>query len=573
MANRVILAGLVVVVLAALYGLVGVLKPITISAATPAGQSTKLGVTSDLVGCPAPGSAGVTGGPIAIANLPARAGVGQTIMTRLDAGTAGTVIGTTPRPGQVTVVPIKLSPPVPKKLDVTTKMADGAVPTGPARGGLIISATGANAQGLDVEQLGPGGQPTARCEQPGSDFWFVGPGSPKYHIEIYLMNIDDQPADAAVSVQTDSGQTLGAQDSGIVVPPHSMVVQTMDKMVRAAKAFAFHVTTSTGRVVAALRETNSLSKEGTWLPPTETPATTQVLTGLSAGPGTRELYVTVPGNVAAQVKVTVVTQRGSYQPTGGSEPVLGHQTTGLSIPSLINLTGSIEVTANVPIAAVLEMPGGPSGAPGSFITGGGQIVGQGVVAANTSGKVGTCDLVLSAPGAAANVSVALAAPGEALTGLNGQIVNIKAKAAVQVKLVLPKHARQVPLIAIVVTPLSGSGPVYGGRVAVIRGSIQTVIPVITSPSSIRLGQVSESLLTVLGNLSAAAKIQHRPKAQPRPKASPRVVARAGGEGRAGAMPEASHGRSRSSDVSRGASPDRPEPAQAVAGPRSSAEAR
>ena len=356
-----------------------------------------------------------------------------------------------------------------------------------------------------MEQLGPGGQPTARCERPGSDFWFVGPGSPKYHIEIYLMNIDDQSADAAVSVQTDSGQTLGAQDSGIVVPPHSMVVQTMDKMVHSAKAIAFHVTTSTGRVVAATRVTNSLSREGTWLPPAQTPATTQVLSGLPASPGNRELYVTVPGGTAAQVKVTVVSQRGTYQPTGGGEPLLGHQTTGLSIPSLAGLTGSIEVSANVPITAVLEMPGGPSGAPGSFIVGGGPIVGQGVVAANTSGKVGTCDLVLSAPGDAASVSVALAAPGEALTGLNGQIVNIKAKSAVQVKLTLPKHARKVPLIAVVVTPLSGSGPVYGGRVAIIRGSIQTVIPVITSPSSIKLGQVNESLLTVLGNLSAAAK--------------------------------------------------------------------
>ena len=503
LANRIILAGLVLVVLAALYGLVGVLKPITLSAVAPVGQSAKLGVVSDQVGCPAPGSAGVTGGPIAISNLPSQAGVGHTVMTRLDVGTAGTVINTTPRPGQLTVVPIKPSPPVPKKLDVTTKMAGGAVPTGPARGGLIISTTGANAQGLDVEQLGPGGQPTARCEQPGSDFWFVGPGSPKYHIELYLMNVDDESADAAVSVQTDSGPTLGAQDSGIVVPPHSMVVQTLDKTVHAAKAIAFHVTTSTGRVVAALRVTNSTSREGTWMAPTETPSTTQVLTGLPASPGSRELYLTVPGGAAAQVKVTVVTQRGTYQPTGGSENLLGHQTTGLSIPSVGNLTGSIEVKANVPVAAVLEMSGGPSGAPGSFIVGGGPIVGQGVVAANTSGKVGTCDLVLSAPGAAASVSVALAAPGEALTGLNGQIVNIKAKSAVQVKLTLPKHAAKVPLIAIVVTPLSGSGPVYGGRVAVIRDSIQTVIPVISSPSSIKLGPVRESLLNVLGNLSVA----------------------------------------------------------------------
>ncbi len=503
MANRIILAGLVVVVLAAIYGLVGVLKPITVSSAAPAAQNTRLSVTSDVVGCPAPGSAGFTGGPIAIANLPASAGVGQTVMTRLTPGTTGTVIGTTPRTGQMTVVPIKPSPPVPKKLTVTSTMAGGEVPTGVARGGLTISTTGANAQGLDVEQLGPGGQPTARCERAGSDFWFVAPGSPKYHLELYLMNADDEAADAAVSVQTESGSTLGAQDSGIVVPPHSMVVQTMDKMVRSAKAIAFNVTTSTGRVVAALRETNSANREGTWVPPAETPSTTQVLTGLPASPGSRMLYVTDASSTAASVKVTVVTQRGTYQPTGGSESLLGHQTTGLSIPSVANLTGSIVVTSKVPITATLEMPGGPNGAPGSFIVGGEPIGGQGVVAANTSGKIGTSYLVLSAPGAAANVSVALAAPGQALTGLTGQTVKIKAKSATQVRLTLPKSARKDPLIAVVVTPLSGSGPVYGGRLAIIRGSIQTVEPVTSSPSSIELGRVSESLLTVLGNLGPA----------------------------------------------------------------------
>ena len=70
-------------------------------------------------------------------------------------------------------------------------MAGGAVPTSLANGGLIVSATGSDAQGFDVEQLGPGGQPTARCEAPGSDFWFVGPETTKLHTELYLINADD----------------------------------------------------------------------------------------------------------------------------------------------------------------------------------------------------------------------------------------------------------------------------------------------------------------------------------------------------------------------------------------------
>jgi len=500
LANRIILALLVLVVVAALYGLVKIIKPVALTSAASGGSAGRLTVTAALLGCPAPGSAGSTGGGIAIANVPAAVGTGKFTITRLNPASAGTAIGTVPRPGQLTVEQVKSAPRVPKKLAVTAKMAGGQVPTGTARGGLIVSATGANAQGLDVEQLGPGGQPTARCQPAGSDFWFVGPGESKLHDYLYLMNTDSQQADAAVSVQTDSGPLLGAQDSGIVVPPHSMIVQSLDKLVHAAKAVALHVTTSTGRVVAAVRATTSTSKEGMWLPRAAPPSTKQVLTGLPATPGQRQLFITVPGNTAAQVKVTAISQKGSYQPTGGSvPPILPHQTTGVTIPSLTGAIGSIVITSNVPVTGSLEVSGGPTGAPGAFIIGGDPIVGQAVVAASTAGRVGTTELVLSAPGSAASVSIGKAIPGVALTGLNGQIVHIPAKSAVQVRLTMHKGAEKAALIAIVVTPLSGSGPVYAGRVSSIRGSVQTVQSVVSSPARIDLGQVQESLLAVLGS--------------------------------------------------------------------------
>lgn len=489
---------LVLVVIAALYGLVKIIRPVALTSAAPGGSAGRLTVTDALLGCPAPGSGGDTGGSIAIANVPAGVGAGQLTLTRLNPASAGTVVGTAPRAGQLTVEKVKAARRVPKSLQVTAKMAGGLVPTGTARGGLIISATGADAQGLDVEQLGPGGQPTARCQQAGSDFWFVGPGEPKLHVYLYLLNADSQQADAAVSVQTDSGSPLGQQDSGIVVPPHSMIVQNLDKLVHSAKAVALHVTTSTGRVVAAIRDTVN-SREGTWLPTAAPPSTKQVLTGLPVNPGLRELYVTDPGGASAQVKVTVISQRGSYQPTGGGVPLLSHQTTGISIPSLAGTIGSIVLTANVPVTGSLELSGGPGGAPGAFIVGGDAIVGQGVVAASTASSVGTTELVLTAPGKAASVSIGQAIPGAALTALNGQIVHIPAKSAVQVRLTKRKRSGKARVIAIVVTPLSGSGPVYAGRVSVIGGSVQTIQPVVSSPARIELGGVSQSLLAVLGS--------------------------------------------------------------------------
>ncbi len=453
-----------------------------------------------MLGCPAPGSAGITGGPIAVANVPLTAAGGHETFTLLNSSAStSTSVGSASRPGQLTVESIPAAPaPSGKPADVT-KMAGGLVPTSPARGGLIVSAQGANAQGLDVEQLGPGGQATARCQPAGSDFWFVSPGSTKLHVYLYLMNTDSESADVSVGVQTDSGPMLGAQDSGIVVPPHSMVVQTLDKLVHAAKATALHVTTSTGRIVAAVRETTSATEEGTWLPVAEEPATRQFLAGLPAISGARELYLTVPGGAVAHVKVTVITPRGSYQPTGTTGiNLLGHLTSGISIPSLGGLTGAIEISANVPVTATLVTPGGPKGAPGAFIVGAPAIDGQGVVAASTSGRLGATEVELAAPAAAASVRIVQATPGSPLTGSEGQVVHIPARSSVEVHLSLPKRLAKIALIAFVVKPLPGSGPVYGGRVSVIRNSVQTVIPVVPSPDQIQFAGAGQSLLAILG---------------------------------------------------------------------------
>jgi Family of unknown function (DUF5719) len=503
LANRLILAFLVVLALAGLYGVAGLSRAVTLTAASPVGPAGRLSVTSALLACPAPGSAAPTGGNIAEASVPARTGSGQVALTPLHLITSAqplTTVNTAPQVGQLTIKTVHQAPVMPKKKAAMLSMAGGAVPTSLARGGLIISASGADAQGLDVEQLGPAGQPTARCQPPGSDFWFIGPETTKLRTELYLINADGAAANVHVGVQTDSGPRLGAPDSGIVVPPHSMVVQNLDKLVRSARAAALHVTTSTGRVVAAVRETGSAGKPGIWLPPAPEPAITQMLTGLPDVAGTRELYITVPGAAAARVTITAVTPRGSYQPTGGSRiSLLGHQTTAVSLPSLSGFAGSIKVSANVPVTAVLEVSGGPAGAPGAFISGSAAITEQGVVAASPAGAAGTTEIVLSAPRQAASVRITQAVPGTALTGQPGQVVHIPAKSATRIRLKLHKKAANASLIAVVVTPLTGSGPVYGARVAISGGAVVTVLPVNSSPTRIDLPSVRQSLVQVLGS--------------------------------------------------------------------------
>jgi hypothetical protein len=501
-ANRLVLAFLVVLALGGLYGLAGLSRAVVLNAAPPTVPVGQLAVASALLGCPAPGSAGVTGGNIAEASAPGRTGNGQVALTALDpaAKTQAPAVSTSPQPGQLTVKTIRAVQAAPAKVTALPAKAGGLVPTSLGRGGLIISATGSDAQGFDVEQLSPGGLPTARCQSPGSDFWFVAPETTKMHTELYLVNADSTPAEAGVSVQTDNGSLVTTPDSGITVPPHGMIVQSLDKLVHSAKAAAFHVTTISGRVVAAIRETASTAKPGAWLPAAQSPSTTQVLTGLPATTGTRELLITVPGPAAARVNVTAVTPRGSYQPTGGGGiSLLGHSATGISIPALSGSPGSIKVTSNVPVTSVLEISGGPSGSPGAFIGGSDPVTEQGVIAASPVGAAGKSVLVLSAPGHSASVRISQAATGTELTGQSGQVVQIPAKSAVKVRIGVPKRSGGTTVLALLVTPMPGSGPVYAARVAVVGGVVQTVLPFISSPTVVNLPDVRLSLLRVLGS--------------------------------------------------------------------------
>ena len=115
------------------------------------------------------------------------------------------------------------------------------------RGGVVVQASGALAQGLDVEQTAGTNLPTAACSSPGTDFWFAGPGQRTAgRIQVYLMNASSQAADANVDIFTDAGPLQDTTDNGITVPPHGMIVQSLAPVLRNSRSLALHVRTSVG---------------------------------------------------------------------------------------------------------------------------------------------------------------------------------------------------------------------------------------------------------------------------------------------------------------------------------------
>jgi hypothetical protein len=360
----------------------------------------------------------------------------------------------------------------------------------------VVQASGSLAQGLDVEQTAGTNLPTAACSSPSTDFWFSGPGQRTAgRIQVYLMNPSGQPADASVDIFTDAGPLQQTADNGITVPPHGMIVQSLAPVLRNSRSLTLHVRTSVGQVAAAVQESTGAG-EGAWLPPAQAPATHLMIPGLPAAPGSRQIYLAVPGVKDANVQISAVTSRGTYEPTGaGGIDIPGGSAAEISLPSLGGIPAAIKLTSSTPVSATVMIPGGTNGSPGSFTAAAPPLEEQGVVADNVTGRGRVSALILSAPHAAARVSVAqISSAGSAR---RTQTVQVRSGKSVLVALkAVPGAPRGTPF-AVVISPLPGSGPVYAGRVISASGAggtLQAMLPVASSLVTVPLPPVRNAAI-------------------------------------------------------------------------------
>jgi hypothetical protein len=544
--SRVLAAVIVVLLLGAVYGLAGLRHSMSLSAG-PAPRAPRLATVSSVQRvCPAPGATTSPAGGIAVMSSPAAGGSGQsgaalnvTRLTGTGSAAAGPRVLSVTQPGvprlaQVTVdratarktaqaktaqskttrartTPAKTAGGTggtTKGTTGTKKKTGTQQTTAPAQqssalaatavsGGVVIQASGALAQGLEAEQTSAGSLPTAACTSPGTNFWFTGPGQRSAaRIQLYLMNAGSQVADVSVDISTDAGPLQETTDTGISVPPHGMIVQSLAGTLRNSRAISLHVRTSVGQVAAAVQESTAAG-QGTWLPAAQTPARHLVIPGLPGVAGTRELYIAVPGVKDATVQVTAVTSRGSYQPTGATGIDLpGGSAAEITVPSLGGIPAALRLTANTSVTAAVLIPGG-GGALGAVTAAAPALEEQGVVADNLTGPGRSSTLVLSAPRGAARVTVAeVASAGSASRPT--QDVTVAAGKSVVVSLRAIRGAPRGTPFAVVITPQAGSGPVYAGRVIMGNGAgaaLQAMLPVASALTTVPLPLVHQAAIT------------------------------------------------------------------------------
>ena len=355
--------------------------------------------------------------------------------------------------------------------------------------GWSVTATGTMAQAMEAEEATSAGLASVRCGEPGSNIWFVGAGRQGgvAQIQLDLMNVDALPASVDVDVITDAG-LVQAGDTGITVAPHQTVTESLSSMVAGSSVVAIEVRTSIGRVAADVSESSSHDGTASWLPSTVPPSTQLVIPGVPPSGGTAGLYIVVPGSANARVSVLALSAQGRYRPFGSQTVDLPGDSASYVPLTPLGGTAALELTANVPVTAAVLVPGSGLGA---FTVATAPISEQAVVAGNATGSGLSATIVLSAPAGPARVRLTELAATSGAT--SSQVVTVPAGHTLSVPAAPPRGARHGSAFAIVITPLTGSGPLYAARLET-RGqnTIVSIIPAISALTTITLPAVRDS---------------------------------------------------------------------------------
>ena len=504
-------AGAVLVALGVIAGAAHLIRPAAPSPDSAAAVTRQVVVTSAARACPP--AQGNGSGSVALIADSAGSATGAT-------GAAGSVTtamgGQGGHGGQVELtalppagVPLRATGPVrAQSLGVLSLLPLPAGTSTSKKGasvaeGWSVSASGTMAQAMEAEVAQSSGLAGVRCGEPGSDIWFVGPGQQNgaAQIQLDLMNIDSLAASVDVSIITDAGQAQAGNDTGISVPPHQTVTESLSSMGSGSSVVAIEVHTSIGRVAADVSEGSSHGA-ASWLPTAAEPSTELVIPGVPPSSSAAGLFLAVPGTSSAKVNVLAITPQGHYRPFGSQTIDLpGESASYQALTPLGGTAAALEITSNVPVVAGVLVPG--SGA-GAFTAATAPISEQAVVAGNTTGSGLAASVVLSAPAGPARVrltEIAQASTGSRAIGAIGggtdatgsQVVSVPAGHTLVAPVTTPRGARRGSAFAVVITPLAGSGPLYAARVETQgQNTIVSILPAASALTTINLPPVRDS---------------------------------------------------------------------------------
>lgn len=349
---------------------------------------------------------------------------------------------------------------------------------GRSTGPVVATGTGTFAPGLAADQVTRGNNGPYRglaglpCGPAVTDAWFMGGGSTLgRYTQVFLSNVDDQPAQVDVLLYGTTGPISAPGALGLVVPPRSRVVLPLSTLIPGQPLVALNVIARAGRISPAVLDdqVNGLNPQGLEYLPLTSAHRSLVIPGVLGGPGSRVLMMLAP-DADAQVAVSVLTSNGSLTQVGmNSYTLTAGKVTAVSLDKILNGQDvGLVLRSDQPLVAGVHMV-----VPGQLnetanVAGAPRLDTVGIV----TGLMPVLNhLVVAAPGAAGAVQITTHGAGSPKAPTT-RTVNIPAGSDVSVQLAgVPGSV----WTWVVVQPAPGSGPVYVVRQSAEAGSRGTLI--------------------------------------------------------------------------------------------------
>ncbi|MFD0888728.1 DUF5719 family protein, partial [Streptosporangium algeriense] len=334
-----------------------------------------------------------------------------------------------------------------------------------------------------------------RCAEPAADTWLVGPGPAEADVTLYLANPGLAQATVELTVYAGEGPVVADSGDVIVMKPGESRAIDLKDVAPSPLVMAVGVRTVSGRITAAARAIMHGGKGVDWLPASAPPATRVVVPAVPGGGGKRRLLVATTSETDTLVEIKAVTSDGTYALKGKEVlevPAESVATMDLS-SAVADRSTALVLTSEAPILAGVTVTGTGKKPDVAFTAGAAPVDLGSVVADNHTGGDKGARLVLSAPETAGKVSV--------------RILPRKGKAPDPFEVDIPAaRTKQVSLpkidgpFGVLVLPVQGSGPVYGGRVMderIKKGLALTIQPLAAARVWALVPPTTESVDVVL----------------------------------------------------------------------------
>lgn len=250
---------------------------------------------------------------------------------------------------------------------------DGAVELSPLRPAevpigkspMVVTAEDGLAPGLLAGRFGsPLVAP--ECRSPAFDEWFTGVGAGAKHSSVLeLVNPDAGPAVVDAIAYGRRGPVDAPALRGVAVPGRSVVRIDLAQRVPRRDDLALHVTTSRGRVSAAVLDRyDELGAGGSatdYLPSQPAPSTSHLLLGLPEGQGRRTLLLANPEETEARASIKVVTEDAVFTAVDTEDVVVPPQSVKrVSVSSLLRGPNAADaigllIEASTPVTATARL--------------------------------------------------------------------------------------------------------------------------------------------------------------------------------------------------------------------------